>query len=54
MIKIGVRVVRGPNWKWGNQDNGEGHIGTIKEISKEGKKVLVDWDKQLMVQLCKY
>ena len=25
----GVRVVRGPNWKWGDQDGGEGHVGTV-------------------------
>ena len=22
---IGSRVVRGPDWKWGRQDGGEGH-----------------------------
>lgn len=25
----GVKVVRGPDWIWGDQDGGEGHIGTI-------------------------
>lgn len=25
----GLRVVRGPNWKWGNQDAGEGYVGTV-------------------------
>ena len=26
---LGVRVVRGPDWKWGNQDGGEGSVGTV-------------------------
>lgn len=26
---FGLRVVRGPNWKWGDQDGGEGSIGTV-------------------------
>ena len=25
----GLRVVRGPNWKWGDQDGGEGCVGTV-------------------------
>ncbi len=25
----GIRVVRGPSWKWGGQDGGEGSVGTI-------------------------
>ena len=25
------RVVRGPDWKWGKQDGGEGHVGTVRE-----------------------
>lgn len=27
--KKGLRVVRGPDWKWGEQDGGEGGVGTI-------------------------
>lgn len=26
---VGARVVRGPDWKWGDQDGGEGHTGTV-------------------------
>jgi len=26
---VGVRVVRGPDWKWGDQDGGEGNAGTV-------------------------
>ncbi len=25
----GLRVVRGPNWRWGDQDGGEGGVGTV-------------------------
>jgi len=29
MLEAGVRVVRGPDWCWGEQDGGEGHMGTV-------------------------
>jgi len=50
MHEVGVRVVRGPDWKWGNQDNSEGHVGTVVEIGRSGsssspdKTVVVQWD----------
>lgn len=25
----GIRVVRGPDWSWGDQDGGEGCVGTV-------------------------
>jgi len=28
-IQVGCRVIRGPNWKWGNQDGGAGNIGRV-------------------------
>ncbi|XP_019848978.1 PREDICTED: E3 ubiquitin-protein ligase MIB2-like [Amphimedon queenslandica] len=59
-VKIGVRVVRGPDWKWGQQDGGEGYVGTVVEVrtadttpasSEDGgsslvtpRAVLVQWD----------
>jgi len=49
-MEVGIRVVRGPNWKWGNQDDGEGHVGTVVEIGKPDsvttpdKTVVVQWD----------
>ncbi|XP_030842660.1 E3 ubiquitin-protein ligase MIB2 isoform X3 [Strongylocentrotus purpuratus] len=49
-VNVGVRVVRGPEWKWGNQDDGDGHLGTIVEIGRQGsstspdKTVVVQWD----------
>ena len=29
----GARVVRGRDWKWGDQDGGEGREGTVVEIA---------------------
>ena len=29
----GMRVVRGPNWKWGRQDGGEGGVGTVVDVN---------------------
>ena len=39
----GIRVVRGPDWKWGDQDGGEGHLGTVVEIVSK-TEVVVQWD----------
>lgn len=50
MLEVGIRVVRGPDWKWGFQDEGEGHCGTVVELGKLGSKlspdktVVVQWD----------
>ncbi|XP_065355557.1 E3 ubiquitin-protein ligase MIB2 [Calliphora vicina] len=49
-IPPGIRVVRGPNWIWQNQDEGEGHVGTVCEIGRSGSihspenTVVVNWD----------
>ena len=41
-MKIGTRVVRGPDWKWSDQDgNGEGQV--IREINDNGW-LKVQWD----------
>ncbi|XP_030761110.1 E3 ubiquitin-protein ligase MIB2 [Sitophilus oryzae] len=53
MLTPGVRIVRGPDWSWNDQDGGEGYIGTVCEIGKCGmggsagspdKTVVVQWD----------
>ncbi|XP_061388024.1 E3 ubiquitin-protein ligase MIB2-like, partial [Musca vetustissima] len=50
VIPPGIRVVRGPNWIWQNQDEGEGHVGTVCEIGRLGSvhspenTVVVNWD----------
>ena len=38
-LTVGVRVVRGPDWKWGNQDDGEGMI-SIQGMRHEGRSAL--------------
>ena len=34
MEGVGVRVVRGPDWQWGDQDGGPGHVGTVVTIGQ--------------------
>ncbi|KAL7287477.1 hypothetical protein TKK_0018577 [Trichogramma kaykai] len=34
MLEVGLRVVRGKDWRWADQDGGEGHAGTVVEIGK--------------------
>ncbi|KAI8750494.1 E3 ubiquitin-protein ligase MIB2, partial [Biomphalaria glabrata] len=45
-IREGTRVVRGPDWKWKNQDGGEGHMGTVKKVTGLPQKssVKVIWE----------
>ena len=40
----GLRVVRGVDWKWGNQDGGEGHVGTVVEVGNPVGAVVVQGD----------
>ena len=54
-ILPGLRVVRGPNWKWGNQDGGEGGVGTVVDVVNVDQPsggscalqrgIVVEWDK---------
>ena len=47
-VEKGLRVVRGPDWIWGDQDGGEGGVGTIVGIGGDGDihdgTVVVYWD----------
>ena len=46
-VEVGLRVVRGPDWEWGNLDGGEGHVGTVVEVEDPmngGRPVIVQWD----------
>ena len=50
-MEVGVRVIRGPDWCWGEQDGGEGHTGTVTDVQGgEGEggpapdSVVVQWD----------
>jgi E3 ubiquitin-protein ligase mind-bomb len=40
---VGTRVIRGPDWKWGKQDGGEGHLGTVRTVESP-EEVVVVWD----------
>ncbi|KAG3254992.1 hypothetical protein PI124_g515 [Phytophthora idaei] len=52
-INVGDRVVRGPDWKWSNQDGEKGSSGTVERISTwggvKGSGVTVRWDKNQRV-----
>lgn len=43
MEGVGTRVIRGPDWKWGKQDGGEGHVGTVRNFESP-EEVVVVWD----------
>jgi len=49
-MAVGLRVVRGDDWQWQDQDGGEGHVGTVVEIGGQGSNrhpantVVVVWD----------
>ncbi|KAI1284962.1 E3 ubiquitin-protein ligase MIB1 [Halotydeus destructor] len=40
---VGARVMRGPDWKWGKQDGGEGHAGTVRNF-ESAEEVVIVWD----------
>ena len=41
---LGLRLVRGPDWCWGDQDGGEGCVGTVVEVGEGARSALVQWD----------
>lgn len=43
-VQIGDRIIRGPDWCHGDEDGGNGFVGTVTEISKKEKTCLVQWD----------
>lgn len=43
MEGVGARVIRGADWKWGKQDGGEGHVGTVRNFESP-EEVVVVWD----------
>ena len=50
-LKLGLRVVRGPDWEWEDQDGGEGHVGTVAKLEEGGGAVVVQWDTGMR---CRY
>jgi hypothetical protein len=51
-MSIGLRVVRGPDWKFGDKDGGEGHIGTVISV-KDDNTAEVVWDNGNLFSNCK-
>ena len=48
-LEVGLRVVRGPDWESGDQDGGEGHVGTVVEVPMRpasGQQDDSDWQSQ--------
>ena len=47
-LEPGLRVVRGPDWRWGEQDGGEGCLGTVAESADRTETpagvAVVQWD----------
>ncbi|XP_059149254.1 E3 ubiquitin-protein ligase MIB2-like [Physella acuta] len=45
-MEVGLRVVRGPDWNYGDQDGGEGHVGTVVKVDGASSAGCVDvlWD----------
>ncbi|XP_062620442.1 uncharacterized protein LOC134282018 isoform X2 [Saccostrea cucullata] len=42
LIAVGCLVTRGPDWKWGDQDGGEGNVGTVYRVEMDAV-VYVKW-----------
>lgn len=43
-LAVGDRVRRGPDWKWGDQDGGEGKVGTVVAAPDAVTWARVRWD----------
>jgi len=49
-VAVGLRVVRGVDWQWQDQDGGEGFVGTVVEVGGHGNSknpdntAVVVWD----------
>ncbi|TYZ67026.1 hypothetical protein PybrP1_011696 [[Pythium] brassicae (nom. inval.)] len=46
-LTVGCKVIRGPNWKWRDQDGGEGSVGVVEGVSPwsgvDGEGMSVRW-----------
>ena len=42
-LSRGMRVTRGPDWKWGEQDGGEGNKGEVIKVKGTSGWVIVKW-----------
>jgi len=60
VVEVGVRVVRGPDWSWEDQDGGDGHVGTVvnprvsqrRVRTKTPGVVFVRWDNGVIANYC--
>jgi serine/threonine protein kinase len=43
-LSVGVRVRRGPDWKWANQDGGADKLGTVTKSADSTGWITVKWD----------
>ena len=41
-VTVGLRVVRGNDWQWDDQDGGDGFVGTVVEIGGQGNSTKPD------------
>ena len=48
VMRVGRKVVRGPDWKWGNQDGETGSVGTVTKVpsGRDHYWVNVVWDEK--------
>lgn len=46
-LTVGCKVIRGPNWKWRDQDGGDGSVGVVEGVSPwsgvDGEGMSVRW-----------
>ena len=49
-MEVGVRVVRGPNWSWEDQDGGEGSVGTVIEVNSP--ESTCEGEEHVIVHVC--
>ena len=66
VLLVGHTVVRGPDWRWGRQDGGEGQTGVIETVGVEvagandtsttiiGDAVRVRWHQTNLVNVYRY
>lgn len=66
VLRVGDTVVRGPDWRWGRQDGGEGKTGVIETVGVEvardddasttiiGDAVRVRWHQTNVVNVYRY
>lgn len=53
-VHRGDRVKRGPAWPGGNEDGGEGQLGSIVRDEEEAGIVFVQWDCRPKGDVCRY